>query len=158
MTTGERVKKVRDEAGLTLEKFGLALGIGKTAISKIERGENKLTPQNAKAIARGFGVSEDWLLTGEGEMKPASASGAAAEIAARLGLGPWATQALERFIALGPEEQRAFLETLEKLLGPANADQTSTIDEKVESYRAELEAQAASEKWSASQTGSEKEA
>ena len=98
------------------------------------------------------------LKTGKGEMKTATASGAAAEIAARLGLGPWATQALERFIALGPEEQRAFLETLEKLLGPANADQTSTIDEKVESYRAELEAQAASEKWSASQTGSEKEA
>ena len=100
MTTGERVKKVRDEAGLTLEKFGLALGIGKTAISKIERGENKLTPQNAKAIARGFGVSEDWLLTGEGEMRPATASGAAAEIAARLKLGTWATQALERFMAL----------------------------------------------------------
>lgn len=157
MTTGERVKKVRDEAGLTLEKFGLALGIGKTAISKIERGENKLTPQNAKAIARGFGVSEDWLLTGEGEMKPASASGAAAEIADRLGLGPWATQALERFMALNEKEQVLFLEILEKILAPA-ADQELSIDEKVASYRAELEAQANFEKSSVLRTGEEKEA
>ena len=157
MTTGERVKKVRDEAGLTLEKFGLALGIGKTAISKIERGENKLTPQNAKAIARGFGVSEDWLLTGEGDMKPASASGAAAEIADRLGLGPWATQALERFMALNEKEQVLFLEILEKILAPA-ADQELSIDEKVASYRAELEAQANFEKSSVLRTGEEKEA
>ena len=157
MTTGERVKKVRDEAGLTLEKFGLALGIGKTAISKIERGENKLTPQNAKAIARGFGVSDDWLLTGEGEMKPASASGAAAEIADRLGLGPWATQALERFMALNEKEQVLFLEILEKILAPA-ADQELSIDEKVASYRAELEAQANFEKSSVLRTGEEKEA
>lgn len=158
MNAGERVKKVRVESGLTLEKFGAVLGIGKTAVSKIERGENKLTIQNATAISREFSVSAEWLMTGKGEMKTATVSGAAAEIAARLGLGPWATQALERFIALGPEEQRAFLETLEKLLGPAGADREPTIDEKVESYRAELEAQAASEKWSASQTGSEKEA
>ena len=158
MTTGERVRNIRKEVGFTLDEFGARIGLKHAAVSLIENNRRALTDTVAKAIAREFNVSEEWLKTGKGEMKTATASGAAAEIAARLGLGPWATQALERFIALGPEEQRAFLETLEKLLGPANADQTSTIDEKVESYRAELEAQAASEKWSASQTGSEKEA
>ena len=141
-----------------MEEFGKRLGVGRSAISNIENGNRDLTAQMARAISREFNISEEWLKTGKGEMKTATVSGAAAEIAARLGLGPWATQALERFIALGPEEQRAFLETLEKLLGPADADREPTTDEKVESYRSELEAQESFEKSLASQTGEEKEA
>ncbi|MBR6399228.1 MAG: helix-turn-helix transcriptional regulator [Lachnospiraceae bacterium] len=155
---GERIKKIRKEAGLTLDKFGERIGLKKASLSQIENGRNGASDQTIKMIAREFCVSEDWLRTGEGEMRTATVSGAAAEIAARLGLGPWATQALERFIALGPEEQRAFLETLEKLLGPASADREPTIDEKVESYRSELEAQEAFKKSSALQTGEEEEA
>ena len=33
----DRVKILRKELGLTLEKFGERLGVGKTAISKIDR-------------------------------------------------------------------------------------------------------------------------
>lgn len=157
MNTGERIKKIRMDSGLTLEKFGARLGIGKTAVSKIERGENKLTVQNATMISKEFGVSVQWLMTGEGEMKLVTSSGAAAEIADRLGLGPWATQALERFMALNEKEQVLFLEILEKILAPA-ADQELSIDEKVASYRAELEAQANFEKSSALPTGDAKEA
>lgn len=157
MTAGERVKAIRKESGLTMDKFGERVGVTKVAISRIESGTNNLTPQMAKAISREFGVSEDWLRTGEGEMKPASASGAAAEIADRLGLGPWATQALERFMALNEKEQVLFLEILEKILAPA-ADQELSIDEKVASYRAELEAQANFEKSSVLPTGDAKEA
>ena len=36
MTQGERVKEIRRSLKLTLEKFGERLGVGKTAISKIE--------------------------------------------------------------------------------------------------------------------------
>lgn len=68
MTENERVKEVRRTKGLTLERFGQILGVGKTAISKIERGENNVTNQMRQAIAREFHVSEQWLLTGEGEM------------------------------------------------------------------------------------------
>ena len=34
MTSGERVKILRDELNLTLEKFGERLGVTKTAISR----------------------------------------------------------------------------------------------------------------------------
>lgn len=158
MTTGERVRNIRKEVGLTLDEFGARIGLKNAAVSLIENNRRALTDTVAKAIAREFNVSEEWLKTGKGEMKTATVSGAAAEIATRLGLGPWATQALERFIALGPEEQRAFLETLEKLLGPASADREPTTDEKVESYRSELEAQETFEKSSVLRTGEEKEA
>lgn len=68
MTQGERVKEIRKSLGLTLEKFGEKLGVGKTAISKIEKGENNLTEQMTKSICREFGVDYMWLTTGEGEM------------------------------------------------------------------------------------------
>lgn len=67
MTQGERVKEIRKALGLTLEKFGKKVGVGKTAISKIEKGERGLTEQMTKAICREFGVDYIWLTTGEGE-------------------------------------------------------------------------------------------
>ena len=68
MTQNERVKEIRKTLGLTLEKFGEKLGVQKSAISKIEKGENNLTDQMQKAICREFGVDYIWLTTGEGEM------------------------------------------------------------------------------------------
>ena len=68
MTQGERVKEARKSLNLTLEKFGDHLGVRKTAISKIENGENNLTEQMLKSICREFNVSEEWLRDGTGEM------------------------------------------------------------------------------------------
>lgn len=68
MSGGDRVKEVRKAAGLTLEKFGARLGVAKTTISRIENGVNGLTDQMCKSISREFGVSEEWLKTGDGPM------------------------------------------------------------------------------------------
>ena len=68
MTQGERVSEIRKSLGLTLEKFGEKLGIQKSAISKIERGDTNLTDANIKLICREFNVDYIWLTTGEGEM------------------------------------------------------------------------------------------
>lgn len=68
MTQGERVKKIRATLSLTLEKFGEKLGVGKTAISKIEKNERSLTEQMAKSICREYNVNYDYLVYGEGEM------------------------------------------------------------------------------------------
>ena len=68
MTHGERVKKIRKTLNLTLEKFGEKLGVGKTAISKIEKSERNLTDQMAISICREYNVSEEWLRTGSGDM------------------------------------------------------------------------------------------
>lgn len=66
MTQGERIKEVRKKLDLTLEEFGKKLGVGKTAISKIEKGQVNLTEHMFKSICREFNVSEEWLRTGEG--------------------------------------------------------------------------------------------
>ena len=68
MSVNERVKIIRKNAGLTMEKFGERLGVTKTAISLIESGKNNVTDANVKSICREFGVDYIWLTTGEGEM------------------------------------------------------------------------------------------
>ena len=68
MTQGERIKELRKYLDLTMEKFGERLGVGKTAISKLENNERNLTDQMAISICREFNVNETWLRTGEGEM------------------------------------------------------------------------------------------
>ena len=64
----ERIRKIRKEKGLTLEKFGERIGIQKATLSKIENGTVTLTDRNVTSICREFNVNETWLRTGEGEM------------------------------------------------------------------------------------------
>lgn len=68
LTQGERIKEIRKSLNLTLEKFGEKIGVTKTAISRIEKGERGCTEQMTKAICREFYVDYIWLTTGDGEM------------------------------------------------------------------------------------------
>ena len=68
MSYGKRVFDLRKQLNLTLEKFGEPLGVTKTAISRIEKEERTITDQMSKAICREYGVNEEWLLYGTGEM------------------------------------------------------------------------------------------
>ena len=68
MTQAERVRLLRKELSLTQSDFGKRVGVGKTAISKIEKNENSLTDRMFNSICREFNVNEDWLRSGEGDM------------------------------------------------------------------------------------------
>lgn len=67
---GGRIHTIRTstEINLTMEKFGERLGVGKTAINKLEKAENHLTKTMFNAICREFNVSEEWLRDGIGDM------------------------------------------------------------------------------------------
>lgn len=64
----ERIRELRKTLGLTLEKFGANLGVGKTAISKIESGDRGLTDQMFLSVVREYNVNPDWLRNGTGLM------------------------------------------------------------------------------------------
>ena len=68
MTIGERIKVLRKEKNLSMEDFGSVIGMGKSAVSRIENGVNGTTDQTIRSICREFGVNECWLRTGDGEM------------------------------------------------------------------------------------------
>lgn len=68
MTIGERVKTLRKELGLTLEKFANPIGIHRGSLSAIENDKSGVSDRTLLAICREYGVSERWLRDGEGEM------------------------------------------------------------------------------------------
>lgn len=68
MNTAERVKELRKTLNLSQEAFGKKVGVQKSAISKIEKGENGLKEQLAKLICSEFNVDYFWLTEGKGEM------------------------------------------------------------------------------------------
>lgn len=65
-----RIKELRKYLHLTQDEFGEKLGIKKSAVSKIEKGENGVTDQMIKLMVKEFGINENWIRTGEGEMFP----------------------------------------------------------------------------------------
>lgn len=68
MNTGERVKQLRKELNMTLEKFGEKIGMKKNSLSQIENGKNSLTEKTARAICTAYNVNYYWLTKGLGEM------------------------------------------------------------------------------------------
>lgn len=68
MTIGERVKTLRKELGLTLEKFANPIGIHRGSLSAIENDKSGMSDRTLLAICREYGVSEAWLRDGDGEM------------------------------------------------------------------------------------------
>ena len=67
MSIGERIKQIRKENKLTLEKFGAYLKISPQSVSKLERGISNPSDQTVFLICREFHINEVWLRTGEGE-------------------------------------------------------------------------------------------
>ena len=68
MTENDRIKEARKSLGLTQDKFGERLGVGRSAISNIEAGSRGVTDQLRLSVCREFNVNEDWMSTGEGSM------------------------------------------------------------------------------------------
>lgn len=68
MELKDRIKLVRKDLEMTMEKFGEQIGVSKSAVNMLEKGTNTPSVQTIKAICREFNVSEDWLRNGEGEM------------------------------------------------------------------------------------------
>lgn len=115
MTQGERVKTIRKHLNLTLEKFGEKLGVGKTAISKIEKGENNLTDQMTKSICREYNVNYDYLVYGDGEMFDDLPQTIIDELCIQYGLNDFDKSLVKTYITL-PESDRIRIKDMMKLL------------------------------------------
>ena len=105
MTQGDRIREIRKELNLTLEKFGENLGVGRGAISAIELGNRNLTDQMAKAICREYNVSYDYLINGDGEMFDNLPQTILDELCAQYDLSDFDRMLVEMYVSL-PKDLR----------------------------------------------------
>lgn len=64
----ERLRKIREDSKLGMREFAERLGMSHSAISLLENGKRNPSSQFIKSVCREFGISEEWLKTGKGEM------------------------------------------------------------------------------------------
>lgn len=117
-TINERILKIRKECGLSQDAFAERIGVTKSAISGYEIGRREPTLQIIKSICREFGVEENWLQTGEGEMMRAEPEDSLEEM-----LNLYDCSDFERsffkayFTELSSTERKQFSEYLNRVLG-----------------------------------------
>lgn len=155
-----RLKELRTVLGLNQEEFASALKIGRSTIANYEAGTRAPVASVISLIIQKWNVNEEWLRTGEGPMFvdvsradelqrliEETMSDESGEIKRRI-----ATAVLR----LTPDQLRACTDWIKETFGlveaPA-AERELTIDEKVENYRRELEAEEEVRRLEASPTG-----
>lgn len=69
MRMQDRIKKIRNELGMTQAEFGVALGLSPTSAASWEKKDAQEPSNLVKGLMRKtFGININWLETGEGEM------------------------------------------------------------------------------------------
>ena len=66
---GQRIRKLREEAGLSQEEFSKKIGINRVSISQLEKGERKILAEEIAKISKIFNITPDNLLDFEKEIK-----------------------------------------------------------------------------------------
>lgn len=94
---------LRKALNMTQASFAERISVTPTAVSKIESGQNKASDQTITLIVREFGVNEEWLRTGEGEMFTPTDDSMISVIAAQHGLDATERAIVEAFLSLPPD-------------------------------------------------------
>lgn len=64
----KRLRKLREELGITQDIFSKRIGVTAAAISRYEKGDRKIPDSIVKNICHEYNVSEKWFRLGEGEI------------------------------------------------------------------------------------------
>ncbi len=61
---GNRIRELRNETGLSQEKFALKIGMDRTYFASVELGKRNIALKNIEKIANGLGVTLSKLFKG----------------------------------------------------------------------------------------------
>lgn len=128
----DRIREVREYFGLSMEKFGSRIGIGKASISLLESGKNNPSVQTITLICREFGVNEQWLRTGEGEMFEQTRASVLDRLSTEYDLSREQRSVIEAFLDLDPQERDVILKYVHNVFDRSaeSAAQSTAIPDK----------------------------
>lgn len=135
MEMRDRIKAIRTDAGLTQAEFSIKLGFAPTSAASWEKKDAQEPSEPIKLlICKTFGIREEWLRTGEGEMKIGASVDYLDKLAAQHNLGPGGKALLKvatRVIdELDDASARALLDQLIVIMQDAAADRDAEGIEK----------------------------
>ena len=165
MNINQRIKALRKDNKLTQAEFGERIGLKQSAASKLEQDGATVIDQNIRLICDTFHVRERWLRTGEGEKEAGSDDELWKKIREKFFLHGFSEEIARAWFELDDEKREdvarkveAVASTLKAHMKEGQSPQRIAIDQEVEDYRAELEAQEKGRSPSAGTSATEKRA
>ena len=142
MTIGERIRQVRKFKDLTQKKFADSLGMKQNTVATYEMGRTNPSDPAIKSICREFGVNEEWLRSGEGEMFAPDATSALDALAQEQNLTHGEYILIEKLLHLKPEVRQGILDYIMEVAAAVNSNDVPTsVPDAQEMSEAELHAE-----------------
>lgn len=111
MKMHERIKELRKEhLKLTQESFGNRLSISRDMVNNIERGRVEIKDHIVKLICSEFSINEEWIRTGNGEMKIATPSDIMEQLKKEFELDEFAYNFVYEYLKLDESKRNAVQE------------------------------------------------
>lgn len=123
MTVNERFKEVRLKFNLTQTEFGNRCGLGRAVIANIENSRSPVTQLYIKLIADNFGVNEEWLRDGEGDMILETKEQFINKVADQYGLDEFMKKVISAYSELSDSEKDVIKSFIAKIAPPADPQQ-----------------------------------
>lgn len=147
MSINKRIEYLRKNLGLNQKDFGEKIGLKKSAASWIEKEGNVVIDQNKRIICDKFRVSLRWLETGEGDMYVQDTQSDVFEVLRQQYHMNDAEETILRSYFGLPEEHRHIITDFLRSIStrPAEEDgrekSNRLLDQELDDYRQELEAE-----------------
>lgn len=106
----DRIRKIRRELDLTQQEFADRLGIKRGTIANYELGRNEPVDSVVSLICREFGVNEEWLRNGTGDMFNQNSEDELRALTEKYNLSAADRTLIEKYIGLKADTRNAILD------------------------------------------------
>lgn len=142
----ERIRMIRDYFNMTQEAFSKSIGLGQSTLGMIEVGKREVLERHIKTICSVFNVNEEWFRTGKGEMFVETRDSYIASLANQYDLDELDQALLESYLVLPADKKKVIKDFIQDVAGAFSGNDEIAaaerrIDEEVESFRRELQAE-----------------
>ncbi|OUO65684.1 hypothetical protein B5F55_16795 [Anaerotruncus colihominis] len=125
LTIGERIRLIRKETGLNQTDFGEKVGLRQSSLGQIESGVRNATDRTIILICEKYGVREEWLRNGTGEMFLETDSTIVSQLSSEYGLDAFEKVLIEGFLKMKPEERAVIKTYVHNLIDTLTTDETA---------------------------------
>lgn len=160
MSIGKRIKELRKEyLHMNQTDFGAPLGLTYSAIGGYEKEIRNVSDASILAICREYGVSEQWLRDGVGEVfvSGSVAPSIISDLTQEYDLDAFDQALISEYLKLDKPTRAALKKKVKEFLKAVENAENDSIEKEVDAYREELKAEKR-ETSSASDIGNAKEA
>ena len=138
MSIGERIAILRKEyLKLSQAEFASALGLTHAAVGAYEKGLRNVTEPSILSICREYGVREEWLRNGTGDVFTAAAPSLISDLAREFDLDAFDQAVISEYLKLDKHTRAALKKKVKEFL-IAVSEAEDPIEKEVEAYRQEL--------------------